>query len=777
MVIAALISWFYFWTVDPEGDYQALSRDGRGYYNLLTQGFLKGQLSLDLPVDPFLATLKDPYDPAQRAGHGPHDASYFNGRYYIYFGVTPALLLFAPFHLATGWFIEEGFASLVFAVTGFWVSVAVMRRIRLRWFGSAPMWSNLAGVVALGLATMVPMLLRRPSIWEVPISCAYALFMATLYALLRASEGRNPYRWLVLASLAMGLCVGARPVYLCAAIVLLAPLGWLWHDRKNVRGRGWWTLIAALLVPITTVGIGLAIYNFLRFGNPLEFGQTYQIAGAHPGHLKLFSLDYLPYNARVYLLSPAGFTPYFPFFTEISSPPIPDGHTGLVDPYGMLPNAPWVALGLGALIFAVGRSPALDQLKARWLFLGIFSAGAATMMSHFGFCGVAGRYMVDFTPPFVLLGAIGALWLTGVGPPWWRVIGSALVAVSLAWSAIFGVLASLKHNDLLRVEHPVVYARVAQAGNRLAQWFAPVREGEIGPVELSVVFPRDAIGQVEPLVATGRGFRADYVYVNYLSEDTVRFGFEHTSQGGGLGRPVRIVPGVPHVVRVSMGSLYPPRAHPYFGALGPEEVRLRTRMLQVSLDGKIVLQRSAESYDATERDPAIGTSGARPGFRRDFSGQLIGWKRLRDASPEPAAVQTGPVRLHIRFPAFSRRMSEPLLSTGETGRGDLVYVTYQDERHVTFGHDHWGLGGAQSAPIEVDLSVDHTVEVRCPPLLGPGAPPGWSLRLDGREVLANLELFHPCEPDTIAVLANEIQASTSALLFSGDVRAVERVRP
>ena len=64
---------------------------GEGYYNLLTRGFLKGQTALDRVVEPAMLALKDPYNPAERAGKGLHDASYYQGRYFIYFGVTPVV--------------------------------------------------------------------------------------------------------------------------------------------------------------------------------------------------------------------------------------------------------------------------------------------------------------------------------------------------------------------------------------------------------------------------------------------------------------------------------------------------------------------------------------------------------------------------------------------------------------------------------------------------------------------------------------------------------------
>lgn len=97
-----MIAWFFQWTVNPSGKTAVLSDNGNGYYNLLTQGFLKGHTAIDREVDAGMLAVKDPYDPRQRAGRGMHDASYFQGRYFIYFGATPAVAVFVPVKIFDG---------------------------------------------------------------------------------------------------------------------------------------------------------------------------------------------------------------------------------------------------------------------------------------------------------------------------------------------------------------------------------------------------------------------------------------------------------------------------------------------------------------------------------------------------------------------------------------------------------------------------------------------------------------------------------------------------
>ena len=83
-------------------------RAAHAYYNQLVAGFQAGQLHLLADVPRGLVELPDPYDPVAnkpwrlnpRDEQGVlHDTSYYNGRLYLYFGVTPALLLFWPYHL------------------------------------------------------------------------------------------------------------------------------------------------------------------------------------------------------------------------------------------------------------------------------------------------------------------------------------------------------------------------------------------------------------------------------------------------------------------------------------------------------------------------------------------------------------------------------------------------------------------------------------------------------------------------------------------------------
>jgi hypothetical protein len=346
----------------------------------------------------------------------------------------------------------------------------------------------------------------------------------------------------------------------------------------------------------------------------------------------------------------------------------------------------------------------------------------------FCFGGACGRYMVDFTPALTLLAGVGALALMVWNP-------------GDLWDRLAGI--------------------------------------EYGPVALKVVFPKNAVGEVEPIVVTGRDFRSDYVYVHYLNPDTVRFCFEHTSYGGFTGTPVRIRPGEEHSLLIAMGSLYPPAAHPHFDGIPEGQALLRRRSLSVSLDGVEVLRRKTEFYDAFSREPDLGSSGSRPAFRRPFSGRIISARRAPEAAPAATSPPYGPLCIEFRFPPFGGKRSEPLVSSGESGRGNLLYVKYVDERSVVFGYDHWGVGGFETEPITVEPGAEQMLEVDYGALHAAAPAPAKRviLRLNGTVVADRPGEFYACSPERVKVGVNAIGASTASERFSGTIGGFWRLKP
>ncbi|HTS17370.1 MAG TPA: tetratricopeptide repeat protein [Verrucomicrobiae bacterium] len=479
-------------------------------YNLLTRGFLGGQLHLKKSVPPGLTHLQDPYDPVSNVTYryGPDwldDLSYYKGELYLYFGVTPALLLFWPVAALTGRYLSHEYATVVFCAAGFLTSAAMLYAFWKRYFAEVSAGVLASGVLALGLATGAPIMMARCAVYEVAISCGHMLVMLALAAVWCALHfPRRRWGWLAMASLAYGLALGARPSLLPGAIILFVPVWATWR-RKGPAGM----LLTAALGPITLIGLGLLFYNAVRFDNPFEFGMRYQLALDRQHVLRPFSPSFLWFNFRMYFLQPMRWSVRFPFVEEAAVPSVPTGH-GLVEaPFGVLANVPIVWLALAAPI-ACRRRPAQVKLMLGWFLVSLailFVAFALVVGLYYYTCG---RYEMEILPPLVLLAVAGIFGLerTLAAQRGRKIATRWIWGLLLALSVAFNVLASV----LRRAEEcnnlGTAYAIRGEADGASTEFSEAIRlkpdftEARANRAKLLVVTgrPREAIAEYEALL-------------------------------------------------------------------------------------------------------------------------------------------------------------------------------------------------------------------------------------------------------------------------------------
>jgi len=445
--VCVLVIGMYAYTA-PLGRLEAsISNPPDMYYNLLVQGFRDGHLSLKKEVPPGLARLADPYDPAgngfyRNAVPGISDLSYYRGRLYLYFGITPALILFWPFVALTGHYLFDRQAVTIFCTVGVTVSLGLLRALWRRYFAEVSVGVVAACALALGFATGVPVLLPRSDIYQVAISCAYMLTMLALAAIWCAlHDTEQRCRWLAAASVAYGLAVGARPNLVFGAVILLVLVAQAWRERRRVG-----VPLMAATGPIILIGLGLMLYNGLRFDNPFEFGQRYQLGSERQVMLQFFNLRYLWFNFRVYFLEPARWSSPFPFVHQITVLPPPSGYFGLQDPFGVLTNIPLVWLAAAVPLAWRSRSGQAGSIL-RWFVTTVCLLFGMCALTLGLYCSAAFRYEVDFLPALVLLAVVGILGFERAlaDRPLWRRAVRWGWGLLLGFSVVFNVLVSVKN--------------------------------------------------------------------------------------------------------------------------------------------------------------------------------------------------------------------------------------------------------------------------------------------------------------------------------------------
>ena len=393
------------------------------YYALLGSTFGQGELALSLRPDPALLALANPYDPAAREGiKAPLDLALFDGKFYLYWGPAPALLLAIVEPLVSGTF-TDAYLLFVFLCGIFFALFRWIMYLRDRFFPEIPRWSVILSLLIAGLANPALWLLSQPKIYEAAIAGGQFFFITGTYLALTALDRPTPSTGrLALAGVFLSLAVGTRsilvfPVAFVALIVVL----WLF----TIHRRALLVLLTPLLafgIPHILGAIAFAWYNWARFGSIMETGFSYALAGPNlRAHLEeLFSPAYSLQNLYNYLFHPAMLKPAFPFFYP---------NRGLLEPVlswqalpeiysaqavtGLLCAVPFTVFGIVPIAIllkqVLGRASSKQQIDIPfyWIIASLMGAFLLAFGALLMFFWAAMRYAEDFMPALILLSIIG----------------------------------------------------------------------------------------------------------------------------------------------------------------------------------------------------------------------------------------------------------------------------------------------------------------------------------------------------------------------------------
>ena len=261
----------------------------RDQYEKITDAFLKGQLYFDAEPDPALLELENPYDRNARIECGAEgrqwndmwDHAYYDGHYYMYFGVVPVLLLFAPYQILTGESLTTYHATQIFAALFIVGAFLLFAYLTKKFFPKMPFSIFLlltSAVVAMSLWYCVAF----PALYCTAIMSAVALMIWSFYFFVRAvfdeEITKKTFIFVALGSLCGALAFGCRPTVALGNLVVI-PLLITFFRRRKLTGKQW-GLTALCAAPYVVVAAGLMWYNNARFDNPFEFGQSYQMTVA-----------------------------------------------------------------------------------------------------------------------------------------------------------------------------------------------------------------------------------------------------------------------------------------------------------------------------------------------------------------------------------------------------------------------------------------------------------------------------------------------------------------
>ena len=250
----------------------------RNQYEVMAKSLLNGHIFLDYDdVDPRLEALE-------------------NGRYYFYFGIVPVLMLFLPFHAVTGVSLTTYLGSVIYA-SGAVVGIFLLFKLLARQFfprmalGTSLFFSMAFSCVSLWYVAQAPALYCTAIVSAVAMMVfSYYFFFKAVYS---GKTGRRQTAYAWLGGLFGALSFGCRPP-VAVANALAVPLVVVFFKRFGMNRKTVGKAFLAFL-PYVLTAAGLMAYNYARFQNPLEFGQSYQLTVAdqsgYGDFLSRFSLE------------------------------------------------------------------------------------------------------------------------------------------------------------------------------------------------------------------------------------------------------------------------------------------------------------------------------------------------------------------------------------------------------------------------------------------------------------------------------------------------------
>jgi hypothetical protein len=603
VTVALLMGAYYLWCVRASGQKFQWGYDLGGYYNYLTRGFAQGHLYVALDPSRKLLELKNPYAADVDDSLKMHDMAFYRGRYYLYHGAAPAVLLLLPWRLLTGHDMPEAFAMTVFCFAGFLFSAATLLLLVGRTPRSArvpldPLSAHITPsprpgapaaeegfrpttlavlLLALGICQGVPFLLSRIWVYEMAIGCGYFCTSAAFDFFVRALDSVRATAWLAASGLMFGFSIASRPHLGLAAAFATAALAYRYIRKRQFR------LLPAFVLPLTAAGLAIATYNFQRFGNPFEFGVRYLLGNPTLSRTELAARWVIP-GIYYFLICTPDIGPVFPWVRLAFRYPIHTAGYFLEPTAGCLYVAPFL---VG--IFCLRRTGA-----ARMPLLVMLASSAAILLFIAGTGFTTQRYEVDFLPLAVLPAITGFALAIARTAGWQRRLRYAALLILVTAGAVTSLALAIggPYDEFLK-NNPQSYTRLSQRVSPIAK-YGPALNPPIDIAFTATCTPHDD-GFREPLLAMGqRTFREIVALEHHPGKFRVIAQSESSSAAQEIDNP---------------GS----RPLAFRIAYHPE-----ARQLTVKIDGREVLTHKLESLFTAPAQVTVGKNTIDPDVSAPF---------------------------------------------------------------------------------------------------------------------------------------------------------------
>lgn len=383
------------------------------YNKGLVEAFLNKQLYLLEEPSVEFESLENPYDVSvrnnstvERGRDYVWDSAYYDGKFYVYFGVLPVLVIFLPFYLLTGEYLHCSLACFIISAIIFVLLKEILCKFFKRFFKELPFKLVAFSLIVLYSGSLILYINGCTRFYEVAIlSGVCCVLTGILFAFKSMEEPEKKYRYIFLSCLFMALSVACRPTNLFSSILIVP---YLWKEfTKEIKQfkeekKSLIKCVLSIAVPYLMVAIPLMWYNYARFESIFEFGANYQLTINNIKELRsrIFAI---PAGLLCNLFSIPKFMPVFPYIQNYNEISTFYGYYFVEDMIGGLFILAPICF-LCFFVYKIHKKTENTELKI-WIYsLIIIGILIATISVAKG--GSIERYLIDYAWMFVLAGIL-----------------------------------------------------------------------------------------------------------------------------------------------------------------------------------------------------------------------------------------------------------------------------------------------------------------------------------------------------------------------------------
>ena len=265
----------------------------RNQYELLADSFIKGRLDIEYDKVYYesLSKLENPYDFELRNEKNviyKWDHAYYKGKYYVYFGVVPVIIIFLPYRFIAGKSLNTYHATQIYVAIFIIGIFYLFYYLKKKTKSKISDFEYILASIGVSLAT-VWYATDYPALYTTAITAGLMFSILSIIMYMKCIlDKRKSIKYLLLGALFGALIFGCRPTIGFVNILFFPAL--LSVIKKEKRSEKFLITLLSLL-PYLLIAVLLMLYNYVRFDSLFEFGQSYQLTDSDQSHLLDITLN------------------------------------------------------------------------------------------------------------------------------------------------------------------------------------------------------------------------------------------------------------------------------------------------------------------------------------------------------------------------------------------------------------------------------------------------------------------------------------------------------